>query len=240
VLLVGGDYMTFGRMLVLALAPLGLALGVWVDDAPRRGVAVVVALALGLAAGWGVEPLQAPVRDALHYRGTTKSVRSELGMWRFMKNNAVNWSKQGKALAKVTAPGERLVTGAIGARGYYSNLFILDRGGLVVAEVNERPFKKQLANASPGHDRTAPREFFLPWEPEYLAFFAEPGKRRVAEARRRVSKLKLSKEAKAVYGPTFRETTVDGVPFRVALVARMTPAEARAAWAALTNDGKTP
>ena len=71
---------------------------------------------------------------------------------------------------------------AVGAVGYFSNLFMYDRNGLVTREVALREPHATLR--SPGHDKLVPAEFFARYEPTYydagiwpVAEFPPPAKR---------------------------------------------------------------
>jgi hypothetical protein len=77
------------------------------------------------------------------------------------------WTRLGKALKRHTRAGESIVLGAIGAIGYYSDLFIYDLYGLTSREVAllDMPPRRSLA----AHDRAVPLSFFLQKKPTYLA-----------------------------------------------------------------------
>ena len=59
-----------------------------------------------------------------------------------------------------------LVAPAIGAVGYYSELFIYDQNGLVWPELVHIAPSDQVR--SPGHDKWVPPGFFLKYRPTYL------------------------------------------------------------------------
>lgn len=233
---IGGDYMAFGRMLVPGLPYLALLLGLFVDRAAWRLAPVLVVLGLGVLPGLGIELAPADVQQALRYRQNFKGLQSEHASWQFMARNGQIWSTEGRILAAGTEPGESLVTGAIGARGYHCELVILDRGGLVIREVNEIDDHHPALQASPGHDRIVPRSFFLPWEPTYLDFDIEPGG---------TSATRLAKKARAFgtgrwkdgYAPVVRKVSVDERSWYLLLLARQdSPADARSVWERLNAD----
>lgn len=173
-IVVGGDYMAFGRMLLLGV-PFGALLLGWMARSWLVAVVLIGALGVGAVPAFDVELAPRSVRKALQWRGSFPHLDTEYGMWRFMGENESSWRRQGRMLKAATAPEWKIVTGAIGARGYFSNRTILDRGGLVVREPNLLPPSKRAASVSPGHDRTVEREFFLPWKPEVMDFeIADP------------------------------------------------------------------
>lgn len=239
--LVGGDYMAFGRMLVPSLPFVALLVGRWADGARlpvRIGVAAVCVV--GALPGLGQELAPEPLRDAFFVRHTTPRVRTEHHMWTYMSNNAARWRTQGLALRAAVPAGSSLVTGAIGARGYFSELFLWDRGGLVSAEVHALPRDIDPLRASPGHDRTAPWDFFLQFEPDVLRFKVLPGGASDARVAAEIRQLRARSAWRDRYAPVIRRVSVDGADWQVLLLARQPSAEAaRAAWEAvdLLGDG---
>ena len=184
-----GDFMAFGRFLVPALPFAALLLGAGLarlEGAPapppgagRRGAAAA-ALVAGLCALTNLLPAFERAatprtwRRAFAFRHNDPAAleRSELAQWRRMNLQADEWVDLGKALKRVSEPGDSLVYGAVGAVGYFSDLFLYDMNGLVTREVALRP---PLANArSPGHDKSVPREFFARYRPTYLYAFWYP------------------------------------------------------------------
>ena len=178
--LVGGDFMAFGRFLVPALPFIAVA---WAGSArelvrlPRVGPALalsatLVAAAANLLPAFGRHPIPEPWRAAHHFRHNTSSFRSELAQWRRMHMQARAWIDLGKALAKHVHPDDSLVFGAVGAIGYYSGLFIYDKNGLVTREVAMR--EPLETPRSPGHDKTVEQSYFLKDSPTWLDAFLKP------------------------------------------------------------------
>ncbi len=172
--LIGGDFMCMGRMLLPGLVMQALLVGWLWGDAWRRGIAVralVVLLALGtltvgLLPGFDIHLISEEVRAERHVRLNTDKFRSEYQQWKFMKQNTVSRTETALALRDIVQPGESLVCGAIGVIGYYTGLFIYDRYGLVNAEVSQGEKNKKAR--SPGHEKTVKREYFLPDKPTFM------------------------------------------------------------------------
>ncbi len=171
----GGDFMCFARFLVPAVpfAILGYgALLFRIEERSRvaAGIAGVgTALLAGMAA-FDVHVVPESARLHFHFRhnqtlsGVAPSA-SELEQWRNMDARAEIWAETGRGLALHAPPEASLVFGAVGAIGYFSNLFIHDRNGLVTREVALREPHARLR--SPGHDKVVPPEFFARYEPTY-------------------------------------------------------------------------
>lgn len=175
---VGGDFMCFGRFLVPALPFViwffagGLAA---IEGRMGRVAAETLAVlfaTLSLLPAFDVHPVPQSVRERFQFRWNLPAFQSEYAQWHNMREQALVWRELGKALAAHTEPGDSLVYGAIGGIGYYSNLFLYDRNGLVTREVSERdPLPKPT---SPGHDKAVPKEFFKKDRPTYLDAFLWP------------------------------------------------------------------
>lgn len=183
-MLVGGDFMCFARFLVPSLPFLALLLGTGLAHLERRAGSVPTGLLGGACALIVVLPAfdraASPQswREHFDFRWNVwDEFRSELGQWQRMKAQAEEWAMLGRALALHTRRGESLVCGAIGAVGYYSNLFIYDQHGLVTREVTERDRVQGLTSA--GHEKRVPRQFFKPMGPTYLIAFLFPEGRKL-------------------------------------------------------------
>jgi len=174
--LVGGDFMTMGRFLVPGWAFSALlitqALAGWTAGtrpALRRAVTAGV-IGLGVLSGFDIHPAPAALRAQLHYRlnRPVEKFRSEYAQWNYQRQNGRRWAALGRAMGYWLAPESRVVAGAIGAPGYYSDLFFYDANGLVTPEVLRQPPPPDAALRSPGHDREVSADFFLPEAPEVL------------------------------------------------------------------------
>jgi hypothetical protein len=193
--LVGGDFMTFSRFMVPMLPFVAVLLAWGLEDVIARrgtgsavGVGVVTVLLANLP-GWDVHVVPESVRSAFHFRANRDAsfYRSEYQQWMRQVRSGEQWSVRGKALAVVSEPGDAIVMSAIGAAGYYSDLFVFDRHGFVNTEVSTRPREPLTAAQlkSPGHDDPVEDSFFLDrgYEPTYLF-----GRLRSAPNRRKLIK----------------------------------------------------
>lgn len=173
---VGGDYMTMGRMILagipFSILLLALALDTaWKNRLDRRGeVALFAALviAIGLLPASNIHIVPLSVREYFHFRHNREDVLSELEQWEKMDANAKHWRLRGMALGQVAGPDDSFVAAAIGAVGYYSNVYMYDRNGLVTREVAELPTFEPADESSPGHEKTVDRDFFLGELPTFL------------------------------------------------------------------------
>lgn len=241
--IIGGDFMTMGRMLVPAIAFTAVLVGVAADRLLRRGGAVA---ALGVAAllsvnAVGMLPLAdinlAPrsVREGFRVRFNSTTFRSEIGQWRYMRDNARSWLELGQALHQVERPGDALVLGAVGAVGYTTELFIHDRYGLVSPEVARRESEGPERKHSPGHDKYVDVEFFLDQEPRFVR--AEVTRARGEGAvGKRLADWRASTEIRAHYGPAWYPVVVGGTPKSLLVLERMD--DPAAAWAKVGGVGR--
>lgn len=176
----GGDFMAMGRFTMPMVPFLALLVaGLWAggsggpggprDEERRRAVpsAIVAAcVATSLLATFDVPFASEPVRERFHFRLSADHYWSEVRMWERMRDNCDSWTRMGKAMAKMSEPGESMVLGPIGAMGYYSGMYLYDELGLVSREVTEA--EREPILGSPGHDRKVSYSFFLPWKPDYI------------------------------------------------------------------------
>ncbi|MFN9785996.1 MAG: hypothetical protein ACK57N_05405 [Planctomycetia bacterium] len=165
---VGGDFMAYGRFLAPACGFLALAAGALA----ARGAWLAFALAaLSFLPAFGLELAPEGVRQALHFRWNEAEARGELAMWRGMRARAKEWLALGEALGRRAQPGDSIVLGAIGATGFASRLVVHDQHGLVSPEVLQASIARQ--RGSPGHDHRVEAEHFAPRKPTwYGAWFA--------------------------------------------------------------------
>jgi hypothetical protein len=167
-LLVGGDFMAMGRILLPSVAFFCLLLSIRLARA-RSASAALVVLLVGLSAlpAFNLHPVPRELRERLHFRWNTAHYLSEYEQWRQMKENAKTWTILGKALAHRCERGDSLVAAAVGALGYYSDLWIYDQFGLASPEVVAHG--SVPGRRSAGHDFFVPPEFFLHRNPTFLA-----------------------------------------------------------------------
>jgi arabinofuranosyltransferase len=244
--IIGGDFMTMGRMLVPAIAFSAVLVGVAADRALRRGGAVAALGVVGMLAvnAVGMLPLAdinlAPrsVRDDFRVRFNSTTFRSEIGQWRYMRDNAQSWLELGEALHQVERPGDALVLGAVGAVGYSTELFIHDRYGLVSPEVARRETEGPERKHSPGHDKYVDVEFFLDQQPRFVRAevtrlrsegLRSDGVRGEVAVGKRLAEWRASAEVRANYGPAWYPVVVGGTPKTLLVLERMD--DPAAAWA---------
>ncbi len=172
-ILVGGDFMCMGRFLVPALPFVSVALGTSLSrvgegrSSAGAFACVALLLLLSLLPAFNLHAVPEVLRRPFHFRWSNDTFVTEYEQWRLMKVLTERWFLLGKALEMHSAPGDSLVSRAIGAVGYYSGLFVYDQHGLVTREVALRkgPFQ---APRSPGHDKFVPRDFFRERRPTFL------------------------------------------------------------------------
>ena len=175
-ILVGGDFMSMGRLLVPALPfvtvlfalAICTVLGQPITGARRTTAVGLTAVAIGLSIlpAFNLHVVPKSARERFHFRWNTPHHVSEYEHWQDMKRNTARWTMLGKALARYTHPGESLVFNGIGAVGYYSDLFIYDQYGLTSREVALRKVGETPASA--GHEKRVEPAFFVKHEPTYL------------------------------------------------------------------------
>ncbi len=165
--LVGGDWMTFGRFLLPAL-PFVALLAAWFLADVQRGIGAPAALLVGavlvasaLLPGFDRHLVPEAVRARFHFRLNTPAYRSEWAQWDYQRFEGIRWTAEGRALRAFAPPSSSLVLGAIGAVSYTSDLFVLDRHGLVTPEVALRELDREPKLRSPGHDLLVDETWFL-------------------------------------------------------------------------------
>lgn len=179
-ILVGGDFMPMGRLLVPALPFAALVWGIGLQRLHDRGhrllvpALVIAAAALNLPPAFGHHVVPAAVREHFHFRGSLPRAQDDLAVWRQQRDGARSDERLARALARHTQPGESLIRAAVGVLGYRSHLRILDSFALVT----RRPAADHMVvpEANPGHDRHLPWPVLLDEQPTYVfAHLAAPG-----------------------------------------------------------------
>lgn len=225
---VGGDYMPMGRLLLPGLA-FAVLLATWAASLrPGPGIAVLVVIAgIGILPAFDVNPVPREIREVFHYRDNQRKMRSEYVQWASLREHTTRWIRLGTAMRQVAKPGDRWVTGGIGALGYFSDVFLYDVGGLVCREVAMRPWNdREEKSRSPGHEKTVPNTFFLDREPEFLRAELVEGDDWAAAIPKEVDRWKVGPEVRARYVPDFREVApFDGVRQFAVLLRRAEPDE---------------
>jgi len=173
--LVTGDFMAMGRFLIPGLAFASILLAwaltdLWGKSRFRRTATVVGMLgviALGLLPGWDVHLTPLSVREAFRFRHNAPKFKSEFAKWQAQAVNTAEWTRSGKALRDYAAqrladvPNVSYVASGMGARGYYSELYIYDRYGLIDRRVARRAVDADEPMRSAGHDKRVLKEYFL-------------------------------------------------------------------------------
>lgn len=180
---VTGDWMAMGRLLVPSFAFTTILCAWLLDDVWRRGktarwmaaTATMAGIVLALLPGWNVLLVPRTWLEQYHFRLAGQPTVTEFESWQLHVRHTRLATARGKALRSYVA--QRLpvdqqasfVTGAIGANGYYSNLFIYDKYGLVTPEVGRRPLDgdEELSRAA-GHDKYVSTDYFLKYQPTIL------------------------------------------------------------------------
>jgi len=173
--LVGGDWMVMGRLLVPGLAFNTLLLGGLVQAAVSRwpsrrrmtAAGLLLLIGIGLLPGWNLHLVPPAARARFHFR-YSQPASSEFERWLIDSRTPEAWKEIGLALRTLSNPGESVVLGAIGAVGYYSGLEVFDRYGLVHREIALRPF--QGPYGLPGHDKGVPITYFIDRHPTFVYF----------------------------------------------------------------------
>ena len=181
-IVVTGDFMVMGRFLIPGLAFGTILLAwmlkdLWSAGWLRRSATIVAALAVlvvGLLPAWNLHVIPPAARERFRFRFNTDEFKSEFEQWQAQKRNTADWTRRGEALMsyvqqrKFPEPNPSYVAGAIGANGYYSDLHIFDKHGLVTPEVARRELEAGRELRSPGHDKRVPKEYFLKDKPTIL------------------------------------------------------------------------
>jgi arabinofuranosyltransferase len=179
---VTGDFMVMGRFLIPGLAFNTILLAwmlndLWGTDWLRRGTTIAATLAVvvvGVLPAWNLHVVPRAVREKFRFRFNAEDFKGELEQWQAQNTNAAEWTVRGKALKSYVQqrqfpePHPSYVAGAIGANGYYSDLYIFDKHGLVTPEVARRSVEPGGELRSPGHDKRVPTEYFLKDRPTIL------------------------------------------------------------------------
>lgn len=182
-ILVTGDFMAMGRFLVPGLAFNTILLAWILEDIWSKGRAarligtVVVAglIAIALLPVWNRQLVPRALLAKFHFRFARAPVQTEYERWEEHIKNTERWTARGKALRSYVAqrrpPNEHasFVAGAIGVTGYYSDLYIFDKHGLVTPEVGRRKLGPDEDPWRPaGHDKWVPTEYFLKDNPTII------------------------------------------------------------------------
>ncbi|MCB9680956.1 MAG: hypothetical protein H6733_05740 [Alphaproteobacteria bacterium] len=244
---VSGDYMAYYRILVPGLPYLALIAGTALHhldrhvlraewQAPLLASLVVV---LGLLPALDVHLVPRSLRSDLDVRDKLSIFREENDQWAAMVEHSASWREKGEALKAYAAPGSTYVAAAIGNVGYYSDVFIYDRNGLVTREVAMVPWDGELR--SPGHDKTVDFEFFLDKKPDILDCKLLSGGHLGGRARAALRDMRATSVRDQYYPVIFELPKLPGTKARRVLLPlqRATDeADAEAGWARYRDDLK--
>ncbi|MBN1827493.1 MAG: hypothetical protein JW958_14675 [Candidatus Eisenbacteria bacterium] len=168
-----GDFMSMGRFLVPGLPFGALLFALALADlrrSPRRNARIAApvlagaVIVVGALPAWNVHLVPHEARARFQFR---RAQESEFEHWELTKRKAAIWSEEGRALRRYLEerphadPRPSFVCGTIGARGYYSDVYIYDTHGLVTPEVARRPVAPDEPLQPPGHDKRVPETYFL-------------------------------------------------------------------------------
>ncbi len=209
--LVGGDFMPFGRMVVPGLAFAALMLADALAKVPRPLLAPVGAVlaALSIAPAFDVHVVPESMRSTLHFRLSDQAFLSEWGKWDNMDGNTAGFMRRGQALALIAEPGDAVVSGAVGAMAYAApDLWVWDQYGLVTKEVAYRPFGDGPLRESPGHDKKVEAEFFAKYRPRFLYARSVKGREAAAQMKDSMTRWQVDPLVADQYVPEFVEVDI--------------------------------
>jgi arabinofuranosyltransferase len=174
-LLVGGDFMPLGRLLLPAWLAAWLGLAATLARLPRGAAAALAVgtLALGQAPLLGLRALPDDAWRALGFREPGSEGGTEARQWLYEVENAETYRQQAPALAAMTGPGDLIVSGPIGVLGWeLPDRRFRDLYGLVTPAVARQPMARLVM---PGHDKQVDPLFFLDEQPTVLASMSVVG-----------------------------------------------------------------
>ncbi len=243
----GGDFMAMGRFLVPAFVFQAILLVAscrhFFESSQKitRNSTLSFLLFLLVSSvlpAWNIHIVPENIRSQLHFRENTKQFRSETEQWQAMKQRSVSWKEKGLTLKAVTQTGDSLVAKAIGNVGYFSELTIYDQFGLVSKEVAHLP--ESHTPRSPGHDKEAPIEFFLKYQPTYLDAKLLSGKRLKASAKRIAREWHAHRAITSEYAPILVPLSSFNSHKRMLLLLKRTPHGTEEAWGKLLAPSSSP
>jgi len=124
--------------------------------------------------------------------------------------NTEKFELRGRALAIYAEPGESIVSRAIGAMGYYSNLYIYDQYGLVNREIAFLPSEGGPLQKSPGHDKEVEPIYFADRRPDLLFARYVRGRGSAVHMKESLQRWEVPAALRDMYVPDFEEMTLPG------------------------------
>ncbi|RMG43230.1 MAG: hypothetical protein D6719_04155 [Candidatus Dadabacteria bacterium] len=198
---VGGDFMTMGRFLFPSVPYFILLIGWYCSG--KKVVLLPLVFFTFVLPGFDLHIVPEKVRKKFHFRYNTTVHRSEYQQWAFQKDNATRWAELGKILKKKYTPADSIVRTAFGATGYYSDLIVLDRSGLINKEIARRRLPRKLKSA--GHDKSVTYEYFLKDRPTILRAVIKRDKPSARKEIERLARWAHRRVAKYGYIPEISE-----------------------------------
>ncbi|MCA9490552.1 MAG: hypothetical protein KC621_11540 [Myxococcales bacterium] len=221
---VGGDFMPFGRMLIPGLPFAAMLLGLGLQELGRRqgpdraAIAGIVLVLLGVLPGMDIHVVPRMVREQLHFRLSDKEYLSEYNRWENQRDNAQGFKNRGLGLSQVAGDGDAVVAAAVGAIGYFSDLEILDQHGLVTKEIAYKPLPPGPLTESPGHDKHVDPSFFAKYRPRWLYARTVWGKLAAGRMKDTLDQWDINRSVTNRYVPDYYEITLPGVNHRAFLL----------------------
>ncbi|MEZ4239784.1 MAG: hypothetical protein R3F59_27225 [Myxococcota bacterium] len=239
---VGGDFMPFGRLLVPGVPFAALLVAGGLQELVRRArgrtqrvqAVGAVLVVLSVLPAFDLHVVPDAVRRTMHFRLSDRAFLTELNRWENQKENTDGFTRRGRALAQIAEPTDAVVAAAVGAVGYWSGIQVYDQHGLVTKEVAYRPMPDGPLTQSPGHDKHVDPTFFLKYEPRFLYARAVEGKLAAGRMKDTLDQWQVPVEVTDRYVPDYYEVAPvsDGLRSFLFVVRRALPGEDPAAlWA---------
>jgi arabinofuranosyltransferase len=174
-IVLGGDFMAMARFMVPLVPLLGLLLAATLCPRARTlkrpaGMVLLLvataALGVNLLPNFDLHATPGKWREKVHFRWNNEYYMSEKQYWERMKINVEQWTLIGNLLRSFEIPDQSIVTGGIGAIGYYSKMRVYDMYGLVSREVARGEIPRDQMSA--GHDKSVDPFFFARYRPDYV------------------------------------------------------------------------
>jgi hypothetical protein len=168
-IVLSGDWMMMYRMLVPAMPFIALLFAACIASLRTdivRALYSIVCITLSILPAYDIHVVPKDWREHAHFRWS-QAFRSECEMWRVGVADITDWIELGRAVAAYTKPGESMVSGNIGAVGYYApELVLYDTQGLT--NKAELMALDPVAREMPGHDRVVSIDVFEKLAPTYF------------------------------------------------------------------------
>lgn len=222
---VGGDFMPFGRLLIPGLPFVALLIAGGLQELIRRSRGVDLRarwvgaslVFVGLLPAFDLHLVPHAIREQLHFRLSDKEYLSELNRWQNQRENSDGFTRRGIGLAQVAEPTDAVVAAAVGAVGYWSGIQVHDQHGLITKEIAYRQLDSGPLTQSPGHDKHVEPEFFVKYEPRFLFARAVEGKLAAGRMKDSLDQWHVQESVMDRYVPDYYEVTIPGYTVRTFL-----------------------